>query len=181
MARGVNGIGGLNSRQVQIVSGFITALGSTSAKLANKMKSNISLVPPNTGSNVYPGLWTAIEASLGIVAASLPSLGLILHKITGHPLPITKNTNGQSQHKSARSNLLFGHADTEDLEHILETGPQRRDDAAIMNAFVGRSSTSFETRWTWTSHEMKTLGKDDDEATEAGGIAVRKDVEQRVE
>lgn len=28
---------------------------------------------------------------------------------------------------------------------------------------------------------MKTLGKDDGEATKAGGIAVRKDVEQRVE
>lgn len=67
------------------------------------------------------------------------------------------------------------------FERILESGPQGRDEAVIMNAIVGRSSASSETGGIGTSHGIETLKKDDEhEAKRAGGIVVRKDIEQDV-
>ena len=137
---------------------------------------------PSTGSNVYPGLWTAIEASLGIVAACLPSLGPVLHKVISHPLPSTKDGNtSQSQHRLAHPTHPFRDAETHGFERILESVPQGRDEAVIMNAIVGHSSASLETGGIGTSHGIETLRKDDENAaTRAGGIVVRKDIEQDV-
>ncbi|KAL9131583.1 MAG: hypothetical protein Q9175_006731 [Cornicularia normoerica] len=134
-----------------------------------------------TWSNVYPGLWTAIEALLGIVAACLPSLGPVLHKIIGHPLSTTNDTTAKSQHTFAHSKTLFGDADMDDFARILESGPLGRDEAVIINAITDRSSVSFETKGTGTSHEMQRLKKDGSEAKKEGGIMVRKDIKQDVE
>ena len=69
----------------------------------------------------------------------------------------------------------------EGFERILESGPQGRDEAVIMNAIVGRSSASSETGGMGASHGIETLRKiDDNEATRTGGIVVRKDIDQDV-
>ncbi|CAD6592983.1 MAG: hypothetical protein ASARMPREDX12_006635 [Alectoria sarmentosa] len=135
-----------------------------------------------TWSNVYPGLWTAIEASLGIVAACLPSLGPVLHKSIGHPLPTTQdNNNAQSQRRFAHPTHPFGDAELDGFERILESGPQGRDAAVIMNTIVRRSSASSEKGAIGTSHGTETLRKDDGNAnTRAGVIVVRNDIEQDV-
>ena len=139
-------------------------------------------MPLRTGSNVYPGLWTAIEASLGIVAACLPSLAPVLHKVVGHPLLTPKDSNtAKTQHRFAYPIHPFGDAEMDGFERILESGPQGRDEAVIMNAIVGRSAASSETRDIGTSGVIETLRRDDEnEATRAGGIVVRRDLEQDV-
>lgn len=131
------------------------------------------LILTNTGSNVYPGLWTAIEALLGIVAACLPSLGPVLHKVIGHPSyrPPKYNSTAQNQHRFTHP--MF--QDTDGFERI--TGG--REEAVIMNTNVGRSS---ETGRIGTSQGIETLGKDEvfevNEATRAGGIVVNTDIKQ---
>ena len=177
MSRGVNGIRDLNSRQVQILSVtsmliFLSTLaitktspvstppcvGLSSPFILYPQWTSTARVPPKTGSNVYPGLWTAIEASLGIVTACLPSLGPILHKVIGYPLPTTKdNSTAQSQHRSTHSIHPFRDAEVDGFERILEPSPPGRDEAVIMNAIVGRSSASSETESTGTSHVIQKL------------------------
>ena len=133
------------------------------------------------GSNVYPGLWTMIEASLGIVAACMPSLGPILQKMTGHLLSTTNNTTGQSQNNFAHARLPFRDADMGDFERILESVPQGRDDTVILNAIVGRSSAELATEGAGTSHEMEVLREDGSMARKEDAIVVRMDIEQDVE
>lgn len=153
----------------------------TSPSIPNTPCTPTNRLLPNAGSNVYPGLWTIIEASLGIVAACLPSLGPILQKMTGHLLSTTNNTTGQSQHNFAHAKLPFRDADMGDLERILDSGPQGRDEAVILNAIVGRSSADFVMQGAGTSHEMEALREDGSTARKEDAIVVRKDIEQDVE
>ncbi len=67
------------------------------------------------------------------------------------------------------------------FERILSSGSHGRNEAAITKVFIGRSSASVETGWTGTSHETETTRKLDNGATKAGGIVVRKVIEQDVE
>ena len=60
---------------------------------------------------------------------------------------------------------------------MLGSEPQERGHTVVMNAIVGRSSVSFETCGTGTSNEMATRRKDGNEAKQAGGIVVQKDIE----
>lgn len=65
------------------------------------------------------------------------------------------------------------------FERMSESGAQGRDGAVVMKAFVGRSSASTATGRTGTSRGMETLREfDDDEATRADGVVVRKEIEQ---
>lgn len=102
------------------------------------------MVPSKTGSNTQPGLWTAIEASLGIVAACLPSLGPVLHKMTGQPLSTTSDTTAKSQLTFARLTFPFHDADANGFERILDLGPRGQDETVTMNTIVGRCPDSLE-------------------------------------
>ena len=67
------------------------------------------------------------------------------------------------------------------FKRILESGPQGRDEAVIMNAIIGGSSASSETGGVGTSHGIEMVRKKNDTgATSAGGIVVRKDIDQNV-
>lgn len=68
-----------------------------------------------------------------------------------------------------------------DLERILDSGPQGRDEAVILNAIVGRSSADFVMQGAGTSHEMEALREDGSTARKEDAIVVRKDIEQDVE
>lgn len=67
------------------------------------------------------------------------------------------------------------------FEHMIQSRPQGRDEAALMHAIVGHSSTRFQVGQMGTSHEMETLRNCGVEASKAHGIVVREDVEQAVE
>ncbi|CAF9942279.1 hypothetical protein IMSHALPRED_003450 [Imshaugia aleurites] len=133
-----------------------------------------------TWSNTYPSLWSAIEASLGIVAACLPSLAPISHRITGR-YRSTANTTPKSHHNFAHGDSTFGDVGMTGFERILESGLQGRAEAVIMNDIIGRSATSFEAWGIGARYEMETLREDASKAEKQGRIVVRKDMEQNVE
>ncbi|MCJ1459191.1 hypothetical protein MMC28_009568 [Mycoblastus sanguinarius] len=131
-----------------------------------------------TWSNAYPGLWAAIEASLGVVAACLPSLGRIRHKMIGRSPSTPKTTSAPVRTRklpSASSDpshyLLSREASLAGFERILERYPGEREDAVVLNRI--RASRG--------SHEMEVLREDGRRAERGGGILVRKDFEQWVE
>ena len=137
----------------------------------------------NTGSNAHPALWTAIETSLAIVAACLPSLGPILHKIIGRSLSTISDT--AMQRTLAIPNIRLRHANMGDFERIFESGPQGRDEASIMNAIIGRCEADLTVGEMATDYEEMTQREGCSEATKRGQIMVRisikQDVEQRIE
>lgn len=139
-----------------------------------------------TWSNAYPGLWTAIEASLGIVAACLPSLSPVLHILIVRPLSTTNETPVQSRHTFTHSKppLSAAGAEMDDFERMILSGePQGRiDEGVILNTIVGDSvSVGTEgTTKTRESGEMERLRRDGSEAEIEGGIVVRRDLKQHV-
>ncbi|KAM0794973.1 hypothetical protein BDR22DRAFT_637166 [Usnea florida] len=136
-----------------------------------------------TWSNAYPGLWTAIEASLGITAACLPSLSPVVHILIRHLLSTTTQTPTESHHTFAHSKPPPAATDseTDDFERMILSGePQGSiDQGVILNTIVG-DSVVFETEGATESGEMERLRRDGSEAETEGGIVVRRDLEQHV-
>ena len=101
--------------------------------------------------------------------------------MTGHAPTRTVDPTGQRQKQVSRPDIPFGNVDMDGFAPMLESGPRGRDEAVILNAIVGRSSTSFEAWGAGTFYEMETFRKDVREAEKGGGIVVRKDIDQDVE
>ena len=139
---------------------------------------------PKLGSNAFPGLWTAIEASLGIVAACFPSLGPILHIISGKSFAATNDARSARKHTYARfehQGAISAENQTDSLERILNRGPQGRDEAIIMNTIEGHTAVKDGLGQAAMISEYATPADNRNRTQIASGILVTKDLDQRVE
>ena len=138
-----------------------------------------------SGSNSWAGLWTAIEASLAIVAACLPSLGPLVQIVIGKDLSEDSLSKGASKgqtRKSYRSThhpfTMVSSSNSEGLERILDRGPQGREEAEIMDIMIPQTKASVEARGGRESHELTNFGGGAGLPPHSKGILVVKDLDQ---